>query len=51
MLKSKREDETFFLHDITHLLYNVVYDGFKIHGFILEKQYSLLDPDGATMFN
>ena len=33
MFKSERKDETFFLHDITHLMYHVVYDGFKIHGF------------------
>ena len=47
MLKSERKDKTFFLHVISHLLYNVVCDGFKIHG--LEKIYFGLDPDDATL--
>ena len=29
MLKSERKDKYFFMHVITQLLYNVVYDGFK----------------------
>ena len=50
MLKSERKYDTFFLHDITHLLYNVVYDGFKNTLFpFFDKLYFGLDPDDATM--
>ena len=49
MLKNERNDETFFLPDITHLLYNVVRDGFKSMVSSLEKLYSGLYPDDATL--
>ena len=50
MLKSERKDETFFLHVITHLLYNVVCDAFKKSMVSsLKKLYSGLDPDDVTL--
>ena len=50
MLKSEREDKSFFMRVITHLLYNVVYDGFKKSMVSsLEKLYSRLDPEDATL--
>ena len=50
MLKIERKDEIFFLHVITHFLYNVVCDGFKKSMVCsLEKLYSGLDPDDATL--
>ena len=33
MLKREIKDETLFLHGITHLMYNVVYDRYEIHCF------------------
>ena len=49
MLKNERKYKYFFLHVITHLLYNVVCDGFKKSMVSsLEKLYSRLDPDDAT---
>ena len=35
MLKSERKDKYFFLHVITHILYNVVCDGFKNPWFLV----------------
>ena len=50
MLKSERKDKSFFMHAITHLLNNVVCDGFKKSMVSsLEKLYSGLDPDDATL--
>ena len=50
MLKSERKDKSFFMHVIMHLLYNVVYDGFKKYMVSsLEKIYSGLAPDDATL--
>ena len=37
MLKIESKDRNLFMQDITHLLYNVVYDGFKIHGFYIRE--------------
>ena len=51
MLKSERKYKSVFLHVITHLLYNVVCNGFKKSMVsILEKLYSRLDPDDATLY-
>ena len=50
MLKNERKYKYLFLHVITHLLYNVVCNGFKKSMVSsLEKLYSGLDPDDATM--
>ena len=50
MLKSERKDKSFFLHVITHMLYNVVCYGFKKSMVSsLDKLYSGLDPDDATL--
>ena len=51
MLKNDRKYNYLFLHVITHLLYNVVCNGFKKSMVsILEKLYSGLDPDDATLY-
>ena len=45
-----KKNKYFFLHVITHLLYNVVCDGFKKSMVSsLEKLYSGLDLDDATL--
>ena len=50
MLKSERKDKSFSLQVITHLLHNVVCDGFKKSMVSsLEKLYSGLDLDDATL--
>ena len=51
ILKSERKNKSLFLHVITHLLYNVVCDGFK-NSMVssLEKLYSRLDPNDATLY-
>ena len=52
MLKSERKYKSLFMHVITHLLYNVVCDGFKKSMVSsLEKIYSGLDLDDATLCN
>ena len=51
MLKNERKYKYFFLHVITHFLYNVVCDGFK-NSMVssLEKLYPGLDPDDVTLY-
>ena len=50
MLKSERKDKSFFMHVITHLLYNVVCEGFKKSMVSnLENLYSGLDPYDAAL--